>query len=395
MTAKPNPQSISSARKLRKLTIHEVSSFTKISEDRLLKFEDGSADPSIAQLSRLGELYNASFVDFFRSDLTLNGLMLDFRKTRPTSADLSPKGLRRIWQIQGRAAFTEELVRGLGSSKPKVSSLTRYTNSGSPSASELRNAFDDWLRLKQKPLRLSGAGEDLFAKHARVFLEVHACQTTFNSAPTEDYLGFFDRTEKQSNILFVNRDIRNEKRKLFTFCHEIAHYVYNEEGISNPLAVAKNAIERRCNSYAAEFLAPEDLIGRIVQAARKSDVSDADRLINLIAKDTMLSRQASAIRLQELGYITKRQSSTFFQKLGGLRRVVEPSAAKTKTPMGSAAAIGRALSEVGLYASYVAKLAYDRKLVDNIDIERGLGLSPTIQGRVLDLAAKRFEVGAE
>jgi Zn-dependent peptidase ImmA (M78 family)/transcriptional regulator with XRE-family HTH domain len=393
---KLNFTSLLQARKARKLSVSEVADYTKISENRLVRFETGDLEPSIPQLTKLGDLYNAPSYSFYRdAPLVLEATLPDFRKPNPSAANLSPKGLTRLWQIERRGKFVDDLAGALGKSAPKTVGLSRFTNQAVPEAAELRAGFDRWLATRDKSLRFSGTKEDAFQKHLRLFLEITSCSTSINSAPVDDYLGFYQSLSNTSHIIFINREVRHEKRRLFTLAHEMAHFVYREEGISNPF-IAKNDIERRCNNYAARFLAPDRQVLQIVQSATSSTVNDIARLVNLVARETLLSRQAATLRLRELDIVSRKAASEFFTHLNMLRRVTEPSSETRKAPpKGRAVVIGKMLSEVGVYAAYTASLALKNRIVDVVDVERGLGLSESIQKDVLDLAAKRFEASAQ
>ena len=189
--------------------------------------------------------------------------------------------------------------------------------------------------------------------------------------------------------------MRQPKRRLFTLAHELAHLIYDEEGISNPF-IARNEIERRCNAYAAQFLAPDDVVLKLVHSASSPLVRDTMRFVNFISRETLLSRQASALRLEELGIITQRAAGAIFAHLRNLKRVAEVDAEpKLNKSMGLVAAVGKKLSEVGVYSAYIASLALRRGMVDVVDVERGLGISEALQAKVLDLASRRFEASAD
>ena len=393
---KLNASSLRQARRARKLSASAVATFTKISESRLHLFEAGDAEPSIKQLARLSDLYNAPMHSFYRPEMVeIEATLPDFRKATPVAANLSPRGLNRLWQVEKRSKFVEELVAALGGEAPKTSSLLRHTNSPIPEPTELRTAFDEWRSKHINRLKFQGSNEDKFLKYLRLFLENHNCLTAINSAPIDDYLGFYNDISRKTRVIFVNRDIKNEKRKLFTLSHELAHFIYDKEGISNPFS-ALNAVERQCNVFAATFLAPDDMVWSIVNRLNQATVRDTTRLVSAVAKDTLLSRQASALRLNELGIITRTATKTFFAYLSMLKRDAEPSGlSPTNPPIGRNVVIGKVLSEVGVYASYVASEAVRKKFIDLIDVERGLGISESIQADVLSLATRRYEASAE
>ena len=115
----------------------------------------------------------------------------DFRKAQPGAADLSPRGLTRLWQIERQAFFVEELIQALGRSAPHIENFQRLTNKPIPDAQELRAGFDQWLVPRERELRFTGPPEERYLRYIRLFLDARGCSTAVNTAPTDDYLGFF------------------------------------------------------------------------------------------------------------------------------------------------------------------------------------------------------------
>jgi Zn-dependent peptidase ImmA (M78 family)/transcriptional regulator with XRE-family HTH domain len=385
-------QVLRDARRARKLSIAEVAEFAGISEPRLRQLEVGDAEPTFLQLQKLGDLYNVAPYAFFSDKpLELDEALPDFRKSNPSEAKLSPKGLTRIWNIQKQSNFVAKLLEGLGRNAPKRRSLARITNRPQPDAEALRSNFDEWRDQVQAKLRYQYNDEDLFFAHFRLFVDVHSCNTILNSAPENDFLGFYSEDSGASSI-FVNREIKFSRRKIFTICHEFAHFVYDEEGISNPFS-AKNLIERQCNQYAAKFIAPDAVVSKIADRFRLG--SRSEELISALSAETFLSKQAAAMRLADLDFISKKELGSHFGKSRSKFSESEFESPKTGAPMGRGAAIGKKLSEIGVYNAYVASCALKSNLVDRFDLQNALGLSDKLQDAVLDLAKRRFEAGAE
>jgi len=243
------------------------------------------------------------------------------------------------------------------------------------------------IKLKNKD-----ESEKSFYAQLRLFIDVHACNTVSNSAPQDDYLGFFAQKDDACSI-FINRDINFVRRKIFTLSHEFAHLIYDKQGISNPF-LAKNDFERMCNRYSAGFIAPDDEVLKIVTENGTTHRSSSS-LIDVVSAKTYLSRQAAALRLAELECISEKDARQFFRRITKVQDQAEFESPQSGTPMGRGAAIGKKLSEVGVFNAYVASLALKEHLVDKYDIQNGLGISDTLQTSVLDLAARRFEAGAE
>lgn len=357
MNKKLNFNALRSARQARKLSVPEVSDFTKIAEQRLRAFETGKGSPSINQITVLGELYNVPYFAFYsQGELDLAELVPDFRKSSPREADLSPRGLSRLWQVERGVGFVGQLISELGSSAPTTGKFQRLTNKAVVPPNVLRANFDTWLADRSSKLKFTGSKEDIFSKQLRLYLEVHGCHTVVNTAPIVDYLGFYLNEAVSSNVIFVNRDIKNEKRRLFTLSHELAHFAYDQEGVSNPF-VAKNLIERQCNAFAAEFLAPDDQVLKIVKEFSGPISESISRLVDIVSSKTLLSRQASTLRLRSLDVVSSRVAADFMSRLSKLRRLDEPKGEVADKPiMGRNAAVAMSLSKVGIYSAYTASL---------------------------------------
>lgn len=394
MASDINLRTLRTARTVRKLSVEEVSAFTKISDNSIRKFEAGEKDPSFSQLEKLGELYNISPLAFYAQETPeFDSTLPDFRRQAPTAANVSPRGLRRIWDIENRAKFTKSLLEALGKSAPELPSFRRLTNKRTPSPDSLRAAFESWLGVVAPTLRF-GDSPEAFFKYLRLFIDRTGCATSVNTAPIDDYLGFFKVSGRNSKSVFVNREIRNSKRSLFTLAHEFAHLLHDAEGISNPF-VARNEVERESNQFAVEFLAPTDEIQRLVAQYRPSTFSDPILLINAVSRDSLLSRQAAALRLNDLDYITKKDTNAFFAMFARSRRET-PTKTESKTEVkGRNVVVGKRLSEVGVFPAFVASLAIENGLVDFVDVERGLGVSESIQADVLSLARRRLEASLD
>lgn len=394
MTSSVNTENLKAARKARKLDLIEVANFTKINLDRLRDFEAGDADPTVGQVGRLSELYNAPIFSFFsEKPLRLEPTLPDFRKPNLPSADLSPEGLARLWNSEKVAAFTDQLTSILNLKFSSTKRWMRLTNEPLPSANQLRLSFNEWRSTHAPGLRHAGSETQLTFKYLRHYIETFGCITMVNDAPTKDYLGFY-KTFGRAHTTFVNKAIQNEKRQLFTLTHEFAHFLQNAEGISNPF-VTVNHVERLSNRFAAEFLAPEEAILELLNDAPRYDRDDPQRLIKYISSRTLLSAQATALRLRDMRVVPASSARALFS---GYAKNVDDREGKrtpTKKPMGRSVTVGRKLSELGTLVVYVAARAIDLKILDTIDVARALRISENLQPDVFDLAKRRFEATIE
>ena len=65
---------------------------------------------------------------------------------------------------------------------------------------------------------------------------------------------------------------------------------------------------------------------------------------------------------------------------------------KEKEGEGFGNVYAKLVSEVGYLPSLSAKTALDAKIIDRIDIQEGLSLSPQVQPKALSLAERRFGI---
>ena len=160
-------------------------------------------------------------------------------------------------------------------------------------------------------------------------------------------------------------------------------------GISNPF-VANNHIERTCNHFAAEFLAPMSSFATIVEAVPRTIRSDTAAFIRAVSEKSLLSMQATAIRMVEGEFLTQ-------QQLRGWQRIALRNLRAEKEEEIEAAGEGRGaihakrISELGYLPTYVAAVGVDRKIVDTLDVQSGLSLSAGLQASAFALAKRRMK----
>jgi len=391
MGAMPNRRALRAVREQRGLDIAGVASFTTISPDRLQQFEEGAREPSRKQMEKLANTYGVPLYSLFNDAIpNLPPLPQDFRKSDPSPASLTPRGIKTLLLSERISHFTQQLAVELKYEPPDLAPAARSAKTPKRRAIELRSAFDDWLAPRASVLDFSGMPEQRFMSAVRLFFEVQGGVLNINDAPADDYMGFFLEPEAGLPTIFVNRSVSSKKAQLFTLAHEYSHALLGADGISNPF-IPKNPTERSCNMFAAEFLAPMDDFSRVVEALPRSTRLQVAHFIDAAASRTLLSKHATAIRLLEGNYITQ-------QQFGGWRRIftanprIEKDAEKEASE-GGAGGVPHAkrLSEIGHLPIVLAKRAVDAGLIDCYDVVEGIGLSFPLQERAYSLATRRFK----
>lgn len=392
MGAMPNNRALRAVREQRGLALKQVADFAAISVDRLTDFERGDREPSRKQVERLADAYGVPLYSLFGSSIpNLAPLPQDFRKVDPQPASsLTPKGVRSLLSSERVSVYAKQLAVEVKYKPKDLNKAVRASKTTKLRATTMRNIFDEWHRPRASLLGFSGTLEQRFMSALRLFFEIQGGVLNVNDAPFQDFMGFFVEPEGGLPTIFVNRSVSSKKAQLFTLAHEYSHAILGEDGISNPF-MPRNAVERTCNVFAAEFLAPMQEFARVVEALPKTTRSNPETLIAAASARSLLSRHAAAIRLVEGSYISQQELRTWRSKFVANPRF-EKDEEKETVGGGGGVPHAKRLSELGHLAVVLSKRALDLRLIDRFDIANSLGLSQSLQDRAFALATKRFEI---
>ncbi|MDF2621313.1 MAG: uncharacterized protein K0S00_3972 [Xanthobacteraceae bacterium] len=376
-------------REKRRLDRKDVASFTHISDDRLAQFESGERAPTYLQIERLSHVYGvASYLLAGTGTPNVQETIPDFRRTQAAPARLSARGITKIWAAEEICQYSNQLGAALDVERPNWADKVAKQKASRRSAAEIRSFFNDWLLKRERGLELSGPPDVKFFTAFRLFIESIGVIVNVTDAPESDFIGFYLKTESRFDSIFVNRSVTSKKAQLFTLAHEFAHYLEGAEGISDPFR-AKNALERKCNQFAAEFIAPEQEFTKIAAAIPRIIRNDFGAFVHAVSAKTLLSRQAAAIRLYEVGLASPSVLASW-QAL--TRRSYQDEKAEEGSETTSSFGVPHAkrLSELGYMPAYLSNLGVERRIIDGLDVERGLNLSGGLQERAFSLAARRL-----
>ena len=390
----PNRRALRIIREQRGLDIAEVAEFAAISLNRLNEIESGDREPSRKQMEKLAGTYGVPLYVLFNDAIpNLEPLPHDFRKANPTPASLSPRALRVLFSAGRISTFSRQLAIALEYQPPNFLSNIRDTRGPDKLAARVRFLFDEWLSPRVSTFNFSGTPEQQFAGALRLFFEGQGIVLNINDAPS-DYMGFFVRPEAGLPTIFVSRSVSSRKAQLFTLAHEIGHLLLGAEGISNPFEV-KNGVERDCNIFAAEFLAPKNTFMRVAEGISQAARADINAFVDAVSMRTLLSRHAAGIRLVETGYISRREFLRWREDfVGDIRN--EKEIEKNGFDKNIIPAIhAKRLHEIGYLPVFLSKNAIDRKIIDAHDVVEGIGLSVGLQQRAFSLAARRIEAAID
>lgn len=388
------PRYLKRIRETRHFELDAVAKYAGISADRLQEFEAGAREPSFKQLQRLADAYNLpSYLLAVDAPPNLPETITDFRRTVPRPAQLSPDGMQKVWAAEQTSHFTAQLVSATEFEKPD---WFDYVPKGQPTpklARALRRYFDEWLSERRGNLGFVGSADQVFFSAFRLFTEVQGNVVRVNEAPSSDYLGFFLQPDDGVPTVFVNRKTSARKAQLFTLLHEYAHALLGLAGISDPFH-SKNAVERGCNMFAAEFLAPSDTFTALVERQTRAARQDVFRFIDAVSSQSLLSKHATAIRLVETGYLSRLQLAPWLRarSLLSSKDLKQEESDATGESFGQPHA--KRIGEIGYLPTYLASIAVKSQIIDAADVAAGISLSQTLQERAFSLASRRIEAAA-
>lgn len=387
----PRHATLKLVREQRHFDLEDVAARAHISTARLAEFEAGTRAPSIKQVEKLSTVYGVPSYQLFSLDRpNLPETLPDFRKAVVAPARLSPAGAEKVWAARGIAEFANQLAIEV---EAPVADWLSKLDFGPPTlkrAGVLREFFDEWLAKRQRQLAFTGTAEQVVLGACRLFIEAQGTIVNVNQAPGDEYFGFYIDPDAGLPLVFVNRAISSKKAQLFTLLHEYAHHLMGAAGVSNPFT-ARNSIERTCNKFAAEFLAPMAAFQALVERQPRSVRSDPTALIRQVSDSSWLSLHATAIRLVEAGYLTQAQ-------LQAWEKTVRRNPAAEKQDEAEAAGDGQGaphakrIGELGYLPTLLANRAIEARMIDSIDVQAGMGLSESLQAKAFVLAERRFRV---
>lgn len=368
-----NPSTLQQALQARRLTYATLSRRLGMPATELNRELRREPEPKADLLRSVArELALPTFALYMGELPNLQDILPDFRHANP---EPTPKDRETLEAIQFAEGIQNVLVN-VGASTPiDLPRFTATTNEG----------IDEYALNIREALGISFE-DQREAKDARAFyvivrkkIEDTRITVLQESFPREDGSGFC-LSHPVHPVILVNTNKQTRARRLFTLCHELAHVLMRQTGISDPF-VRLNAIERRCNRFASSFLTPKDFINRLLG----SDVSKEPNLdeIRWAARRLKISQEATVLRLEELGYyksgthtrwreLVHNNNPDFSEKGGGGKE--PPAQEKVKLArygfnfaraLSDASAAGE-ISEINIYRASGLKPKYQRPYFDYV-----------------------------
>lgn len=286
---------------------------------RLAEWEAGEAGPTYPQLEQLSEAFKVPIaVFFFPEPPNVPAINETFRTLPEAELDRLPSRIRllmrkaKVMQLnlteltQGRNPAERLITRDLQfAPNVNITDMTTAVRQYLGVSLEQQCAWrDDETALKEWRAALQRVGVFVFKDAFR----------------TDDFSGFC-LYDEEFPIIYVNNS-STKTRQIFTYFHELAHLVFHTSGIDKVrdryierLAGDSQQVEILCNSFAAQFLLPEDAFARAV-AGRQANEATAEA----VAAQFHVSREVVFRRFLDQGRIGEPQYLQAVQRWNAQRQ---------------------------------------------------------------------------
>ena len=307
-----NPDVLRWARERLNLTPRQVAEeskrlarrhFAVVSDEELENWEAGRAEPELAQLETLAEIYACPVGWFFLDSRPVEHLPVSFRglsKPREHLSSLSQRSLRRFMEL---AQWTVETLRKTG--QPwhvgiRPAQVSPRLDNADSLAAEYRRRFG---RAAGQRRQVAGKPGEAF-KWWRQAIESQGVFCFEMPLDPRECRGAALWLEGYPFILVNHRDVEAAAGRIFTLLHEFAHLISARDGVvcdfhgthhdHNP--------EPFANRFAARVLVtPDELRQRLRELNEDRHRADwPDSLLDKLRKPYCASRDVVAILLQEL-----------------------------------------------------------------------------------------------
>jgi len=309
------------------LTQEAVAAKLEIGRPRYSDIENGKRDVPLKDLYRFAEFYGRP-IDYFIKEtlLTDSGFKVLFRKTEGDE-----EVARVVTEFENLCEKMCELENISGVTvRPPVNQDYQFERNrewywGKHYADIERKQLD----LGQAPLR----------NLSQILEEKRGLKIFYLPVPPErGVYGMFTYDQKMGGCVLINSN-PNFGNQLFSLAHEYAHFVFHKEklGIISTEQERNSTDEKVANSFASNFLIPEDILRDLfnMRIKKASDVKAED--VVYLADYFGVSFAAMVYRLNNLKLITHKIKDelinyTWVTSVRESMGIPEPERSRTKFP---------------------------------------------------------------
>lgn len=306
------PEVLQWARNLDQFSIEEISQKVKVSNEKILAWEQGEEYPTLNQAKKLAKQYRVPFAYFYLPSIPQKTKRLEKVDYR-TFGNCRPDEISREFRwflrdIEDRRDTMIELYKESELPIHHFSDKLPINITPEQFSNHLRNLLgltaEKQIRFRKADVALSYCISKLEENDFLIFeaakispREMRGVSIAYECFP----------------IIALNRKDEQSAR-LFTLCHELVHILTRTSGICNDMEqeASQNDIELYCNKVTGLTLVPtKDLkANKNILLIRQYGFDDT--YVEAIARDFAVSREVILHRLWSIGLIEK---SKYFETL--------------------------------------------------------------------------------
>ncbi len=314
-----NPKILGWARERCALPLETVAEKLHTSTDKLLGWETGESTPNSANGRKLAKLYNINFLDFFLDkipDIKRSELIPDFRLLNKKTTDAERHELLVVQEwAETQRLNALDMIESLNAPRPVFSDNLMFKTSDSTetAASIIREAINFSI---EEQLELPKSNSTILPNTLREKIEAMDILVLKNTSMIKNNARGMCLFEKTLPVIVFGNE--SPQAQAFTLMHEFGHVLLRQSAISEDKPIQeenpsnKKIIEKWCNSFAASFLIPLEMLEDIFPKPAQPFDNIERTKIKELAKEFRISEHAMLIRLTNIGYIA---SSFYWTKM--------------------------------------------------------------------------------
>ena len=290
------------ARERSGLRLEEASAKAKIDASLLRAWEDGTEQPSIAQLRKLGEIYKRPLAVFFLQEPPKDfDAQREFRRLPGVTPQNESPGMRLALRTAlFRREAARELYDQLGEEVPKFDAKAEPTESAETVGRRIREILGiTWEAQLAWPSAHAALNE------WRAAVERHGILVFQSGEMDVDEMRGISIPHGPLPVILLNSGDAPHGR-IFTLLHEFAHILLTNAGhetssLEGQRKPEDQRLERISNRFAAAALLPREPFLAEVRRYPGAAQGDEDSLRKLALRRLKVSPEAILRRLVELG----------------------------------------------------------------------------------------------
>jgi Zn-dependent peptidase ImmA (M78 family) len=285
---------------------------------RLAEWEAGEAAPTYPQLEQLSDVFKVPIaVFFFPEPPNVPSINETFRTLPEAELDRLPSRIRLLMRkAKAMQLNLAELTQGRNPAERLITRDLQFRTN--VDISEMTTVVRQYIGITLEQQKAWRDAETALKEWRAALQRVGVF--VFKDAFRAEELSGFCLYDDEFPIIYVNNSSA-KTRQIFTYFHELAHLIFHTSGIDKVrdgyiqrLTGDSQQIEILCNSFASQFLLPEDAFARAV-AGREPTEATAEQ----VAAQFHVSREVVFRRFLDQGRIAERQYLEAVERWNGQR----------------------------------------------------------------------------